>query len=645
MTTRQVALLFGLVLLAVSCGPAVSTTSVEGTDEAARPLGGDLRRAPVVLLSSGHFGKYVYHGISRESFWVDLAVRNDSATKEVGIVWSSDDWATSHTAPGVYEGALPDGREQWGIDVADFFSGYRAPEVRFAAFAKMNGQTHWSALRNHVIYQPVTVASPVRLLRSSVSLSGSDVPVLEGLVRALNVEGRRVFIRYSIDEWATSRDFEAALQGEEFAFSIPLPSSGDRDRVVFAVALEAEGRRFWDNNRDANFGHQLAPTLREARFQDDGSVPSSGLREYRASISCALPLSAAWVRLDGGPRIALAKVTEFPLGNVGFSAEGTVLHLFAVAGLAKGAHSIQLEAAAGPFVRSFPPQRFQVDDGLNDLSTWDLSGDDSVWDFKVGPQGETLVMTDHGVTKYATFGARTGQRFAAPPVTGTARRMAIDASGRVYTTHVWDQLVRWLPDGTIDQRFGAQGVLNLAAQTYDGTSLCSAADIEATPSGLYVVDSCNVRVLRLSEDGTFLSALDLRDSTGAYQVSTRTVWDGASLWVGRERHEAGRTQHQLLRIVETQGRPSVGQVINLDLAGSSLDAFQVTAAGVWVGDSNSLHWLDLHGTRQATWTGAGAYAQPGALDLVQRVRVLSDGTVAVLSTGTNRIERFALKTR
>lgn len=642
MTSKHVTLMLALATMIVGCGPNVGTTAVEESDQVAGPLGGNLLREPVVLLNSGHYGRYVYHGVSSESFWVDLSVRNDSANKEVGIVWSSDDWTTSHNVAAVYEGALGNGREQWGVDVRDFFAGYSAPEVRFAAFVKMNGQTSWSPLRNHVIYQPVTVESPVRLLRSSVSFSASGGPVLEGLVRALNVASRRVFIRYTVDEWATWREAEAQVRGEEFAFSIPLASAGDR--VVFAVALEAEGQRFWDNNQAANFSHRLAPTLLEARFQDDGSVPSAGLREYHASISCDLPLTAAWLRFDGGPRIALPKVTELT-SNLGFSANGAVLHVFPVAGLSNGTHSIQLEAAAGPFVRSFAAQTFQVADGLVSKSSWDLAGADSIWDFKVGAQGETFIMRDHGVTKYSAFGASAGQAFAAPPVTGTALRMTIDPSGRVYTVHVWDKLVRWLPDGTVDQGFGAQGVLDLTTQSYDGTSLCSAADIEATPSGLYVVDSCNARLLRLTYDGGFVSALDLRDTTGVYQIAIRTSWDGASLWVGRERLESGQTQHQLLRILETQGRLSIGQVVTLDAAGSSLDAFEVTSGGFWIAGSSTLHWMDAGGNRQATWTGAGRYSLPGALDLAKRIRVLGDGTVAVLSTGTNRIERLARKAR
>ena len=78
-------------------------------------------------------------GTAPGHFWVDLSVRNDAYEKEAGVVWTTDGWQTSHVAPASFEhGALPDGREQWGIDV-DLPE--PAPDLEIAAFVTMAGRS------------------------------------------------------------------------------------------------------------------------------------------------------------------------------------------------------------------------------------------------------------------------------------------------------------------------------------------------------------------------------------------------------------------------------------------------------------------------------------------------------------------------
>lgn len=51
------------------------------------------------------------------SIWVDLSVYNLAYEKDVGIVWTDDDWATWHEADAWYEGSLGNNWEKWGIDI------------------------------------------------------------------------------------------------------------------------------------------------------------------------------------------------------------------------------------------------------------------------------------------------------------------------------------------------------------------------------------------------------------------------------------------------------------------------------------------------------------------------------------------------
>jgi hypothetical protein len=642
--------LLTLAATLAACAPGVGDQA-SGDDmrsSSAHPLAADLFREAVVLAGTGHSGEYVYHGMTRESFWVDLYVRNDSATKEVGIVWSSDDWATHHVASAKYEGALRDGREQWGVDVAGFYSGSAVPEVRFAAFVTMNSQTSWSPLRNHVIYQPVTPESPVRLLSSAVQLSPEGHPFLEGKVRALNVDGAAVWVQYSTDQWASKGSAMAQLEGEEWVFRIPLTLEASVEKVEFAVRFDAGGQWFWDNNGNANYSHRLAPGVDSARFQNDGALAASGLRAFKASISSGLPITQVWVRLDGGPRAALPRITgNFAEHTVGFTASGMVIDVFPVVGLTDGPHTLALEVAAGPYVSSFPAQTFVVDNALVARGSWALGiQGGTAWDFQVDATGATYVMREHTVEKYASFAAaKPSQTFALSPAQGVMRDLTIDPAGRVYAVHVWSQVVRWLPDGTVDTSFGDRGTLNLM-QSYGGKTLCYAANIEATPTGLYVADSCNVRLLRLTYDGAFVASLDL----GLNRPGTGTVaglfYDGARLWVGRDIAGYNEREFRLVRIEDVDAQPRVDQVIALDRAAGNMESFAVTPTGFWLtSDSSNLHFLDLTGTRVATWLGGGAFDQLGALDIGKPVRVLPDGSPAVLSVSTNRIERFDFRPR
>ena len=82
-------------------------------------------------------------------FWVDLRIRNDAYDKRVGIVWidrvREDSTAAWHVATASYERALDSGYERWGVDVSTGVIGGNEPhpQIQFAAFVEMNGETAW----------------------------------------------------------------------------------------------------------------------------------------------------------------------------------------------------------------------------------------------------------------------------------------------------------------------------------------------------------------------------------------------------------------------------------------------------------------------------------------------------------------------
>jgi hypothetical protein len=144
-----------IALLASACATDDRAGEVRG------PLGGKADEAvvlegPIVATAGGQWGRTVHCPSPQPStcqiernFWIDLGVRNDAYDKRVGIVWidtvreSADGpW---HLAYASYEGALDAPYEQWGLDVTAGVYGAiePTPNIRFAAFVEMGGQTYW----------------------------------------------------------------------------------------------------------------------------------------------------------------------------------------------------------------------------------------------------------------------------------------------------------------------------------------------------------------------------------------------------------------------------------------------------------------------------------------------------------------------
>jgi hypothetical protein len=56
-------------------------------------------------------------GYNDRNVWIDLWVHNLGFHKEVGIVWTDNDWADAHWTAASYEFSYTDGAEQWGVDL------------------------------------------------------------------------------------------------------------------------------------------------------------------------------------------------------------------------------------------------------------------------------------------------------------------------------------------------------------------------------------------------------------------------------------------------------------------------------------------------------------------------------------------------
>ena len=88
--------------------------------------------------------------------------------------------------------------------------------------------------------------------------------VVVGTVRVWNIDPmKRVFTRYTLDNWETHIDLENIWEGsigdeqwpqtDQFRFTIPLPSLKWGGDVKFAVRYEVAGQTFWCNNDGRNY--------------------------------------------------------------------------------------------------------------------------------------------------------------------------------------------------------------------------------------------------------------------------------------------------------------------------------------------------------------------------------------------------------
>jgi hypothetical protein len=640
--------------VAAACSPTAphDDTEAHATAAVAALGGAEERAAAVYVLGSGSYpGRYVYHGAAYASFWVDLSVRNDAYAKEVGIVWTNDGWRTSQTTRAAYEATLGDGRERWGVDVVDAViqSGWSAPaEIEYAAFARMNGVTSWSPFRNHLIFAGVSSARPLRLLSTRATLDGAGRPTVTGLVRALRTSAaRRVFVRWSLDGWRTHAEVEARVPdgsaGDEFAFAIPI--SGDAaaiEELVFAVRLEAGGETAWDNNDGADHHVRLAPRLSSATFANAPAFPSSGIKNLTGAVETALPVRAVTLLLDDGTTLPLSELTANVNERNGFSSSGNFFAALPTAALSDGRHTVAIEAAAGPFVRRFAGPGVDVDGGVVALGTTlavPVESGEAAWDFARSAAGDTLVLTDRRVLRFAAGAAPTSapSAFEASPVPLGVGALGLDGAGRVYAL-AQSRLVRWTAAGQIDRGFGREGVLELAG-TYDGVALCYGAELDVDAHGLYVIDSCNTRLLRFGHDGAFVDSLDL--ATDGYTFALHVFRRGDTLWVARSAYDNGETRTQLTAVSTVPGAPMrLGRGVVIPMP---LDHFAVTDSGFWATRQDDLYRFDATGARVAMWTGGGGTLlapTTGALGIAKRIALRPDGSVDVISAQSNRIERF-----
>ena len=626
--------LWGWTLVAL-----MATTSALGCGDAATPEATIEPEATrqhaldaVFVADSGHWRDILGCSgfcVSRYHFWVDVAVRNDAFHKEVGILWTDDGWSTIHTSLARYEATRGDGYETWGLDVEIGTGRARPSEIEYAVFARMNGQTFWDPRNNYYIYDKVSAESPVLRLSSEVHYEQGVGGVMTGRVRVFNVAfEKRVFVRYTTDDWATWQEVEGSHLGDQNDWGFRIEGLGESvgslpGLVRYAVRYESGQGVWWDNNTGQDYQHVLAPTLTPG-FTEGDTI--SGYATLYGAVRTDMPIAGTRARIDEGAWSDGLSVTT------------------STDGLSDGAHTLELEVTLEGGTTHRDAFTFQVANTLQPGDTWSptLNGEPlgTAWELTRDAQGRVYVVWDapgpDQIVRYPAFGDdRDPLVFEA--IDWGLQHISVDAQGRVYAALTRDPLriVRWTAEGALDDSFGDGGVVQHDGPLA-GQPLCYAGATELGAGGLYLLDTCNERVLRFDREGGFIDAVEM----SAPRIPSAIMATEGDLWVVQS--------GALTRLNDDPDAPlAIEEVIAFtDGAFNSARGLTRTADGVfWASDSvGALVAFDADGAILGRWTGGRDDRDaPGAFHLPQNVIAVDDETVAVLGAAGARIATFSLR--
>ncbi len=554
-------------------------------------------------------------------FWVDLTVANEAFHKEVAVVWTQDGWRNPYTALAKFERRLPNGREQWGVDVPLGQGTSPAPEIEYAVYVRMNGATSWDPLNNHFLRDPVSPARPVRLLRSGLSYEVSRGVVVSGDVRVLNVAfEKRVTVRYTTDGWASAQDAEARwVSGQDWRFEValgtpqPLP-----DSVDFAVRFRSGGVDAWDNHGGDNYRLDVRPVF-TAAF--DASAPFAGILSLSGSFRTDLPREGQSARLDGQPFQTLDALT------------------FTTLGLADGAHTAEFRFEAKGGYQELAARPFTVRNRITPLSSWTLPqlapASEFPWDAVVAADGKVYALWSDGTVARSPSTGSAAAPFVYPALPSAAR-IAVDGLGRLYVlaSNGAPTLTRLLPSGARDAAFGQGGTVSLSG-SYDGSSVCYAGYVSVAGPRVIVSDTCNERLLVLDETGAFRQALQYLPDYSA--ISHQVFFDGTRLWAP--------SWSRVLKFL-WNGSDFVpdGALALQGLTLPSTEGVVLSQGLLWLveGSDRLLAVNATTGALEARWQcGGEKLGLLGEAALPRSLALLPDGTLGVLGATSKTFERFA----
>jgi hypothetical protein len=209
-----------LVFGAILCGCAEPDLDID------HPGGGgkaDGFLSPVYVVDGSEYSTLLgCSGFCVKSYhiWLDIAVLDSGYDKEVGILWTADDWQSVHTTRASYEGELDESYDRWGVDVKVVDADIAPPElVQVAVFAKVGDVEHWDEQNDHYFFGPGPVTG-IELDAGNFAQfpcsGGSGVCAADLRIKARVVgpqDADSVMARWTRDAWASFQDAPLSADG------------------------------------------------------------------------------------------------------------------------------------------------------------------------------------------------------------------------------------------------------------------------------------------------------------------------------------------------------------------------------------------------------------------------------------------------
>ncbi len=639
---RRIALLLCLPAWVMACSSDAPSTEPQPSERRQ-----SVREAAVEVLDGGYWTHVLgCSGICVQEYnvWLDIAVRNDAFHKRVGILWTNNDWASHQTAWAEYEEPLGDGYERWGVDFSLGQYAYNRPhEVEYAVFATLGDVTHWDPRNNYYVFNAVTPEQPLRRLSSEVHFEPGVGGVLSGRVRVLDLAFEKsVTVRYSTDAWLSEQDVEAHwVEGDDWEFRVEgLGNETLPEQVQFALRYRVAGQEYWDNNGGQDYRHRMAPEFSSVGSWVDLSRPVSGLLSLQGRFATDMPIEDVSARLDEGEWVAGERLAVSTLG------------------LSDGSHRAEFRVRLRGGWETSGEIPFQVRNRLQPTSQWnpgqvdaegqllvDSARTSSAWSLATDASDRVYVLRDDvafsppRVLRYAAYGDPAPELLYEPlPGNRRPQHITVDPQGRLYAVASWHPaaLCRFAPGGALDAGFGTAGCVDLE-RSVAGREVCNAGAVAADATQVFVLDTCNRRVLRFdaqgAEQGDFV--LDAADGS----VPEALLLDDAGLWV---------LQRGTLSLLAAPAAGALRLERRSPLAAEIANPHGLLRRGArfWTAPglgSGSLLAFDEGGERAAEWFSddwSVAGGQLGQFDLPQGIAGLSDGSVVVLGAEGASLARF-----
>ncbi|KAJ3308912.1 hypothetical protein HDU76_003779 [Blyttiomyces sp. JEL0837] len=594
--------------------------------------------------------------ITNDTFQVDFAVKNKAFVKEVGIRFTNDSWSNFYEAQGQYTGKLDNnGYEIWTLN---FWLGMRystdpKPEYEIAAYVSYNkGLRSWDPKNNYFIYQKATPQNPVVHLKDNVFIdSNTKQVVLTGSARVYPFDFAKDFasgavqIHWTTDNWQTIHDSSATSvkSNQTWSWKVNVANSSKAlpPNVTYAIHYISSAGSFWDNNYQNNYYRILSPQCNIINIATPPAIVSSGIYNVDANCYSDLPIiQPSQFRLDNNP---FMNITTTYLLNASSLANG--LHTAEVRAFAVGS-----DVVAGGFV-----QEFVVKNTVTYLGEWIPDHDESVyqnaWSVEKDSARRIYFGDDLGrVKRYPSFGV-SGQPdliFSNPYLTSDVNFVSVDNStGDVYAMSY--TLYKYFANGTWDVSFGnGAGNVTFGDTVFGSSKFCNPGSMRFTNGFIFIGDSCNGRIVKLSSNGTFLS-----------EVLIPAAYDNAGIvgYLG-----TSSTTNNLLASVEAYQHPTLileidpvtlTTIKNYTLSRTDyyIDGIVTTPTQLFFTSQyeNSVVVVDIKtGKTVGQWNGSGGYdypapSTPGHFDVIRDLVLLDGDRVAALSVTGGSLQVFSQK--